>query len=50
MKALVFGATALAMAAGITSGIVSADAREGAAVPSYQLQAALGQTREAPSS
>ena len=47
MKALVFGASALAMAVGITSGISTADAREGAAVPSYHLQAALGQ---APSS
>jgi hypothetical protein len=49
MKALVFGATALAVAAGITSGISTAYAREGAAVPSYQLQTALGQTPQAPS-
>jgi hypothetical protein len=46
MKALVFGATALAMAAGITSGTPTAYARE-VAVPSYQLQAALGQTSPA---
>lgn len=50
MKALAFGATALAMAAGITGGISTADAREGAAIPSYPQQAALGQTPQAPSS
>jgi hypothetical protein len=50
MKALALGATALAMAAGITSGISTAYAREGAAIPPYQQQAALGQTPQAPSS
>jgi hypothetical protein len=49
MKALVFGATALAMAAGITSGISAAYAREGGAIPPYQQQAVLGQTPQAPS-